>query len=209
MHAYGAAEGQLDASISPTPAANGGLNVTFLASAKATSDLGPALATLVGLEGGSIPGVTLPSSISSLLNNLSATSGNTCTIPIGNLLDAGVPAGDLTKVTGLSNYNAAYKEATTPAALSSTAPGGQPITGPLVSPNANGSGGMQTVLVGHDFPVEAIDPNTPPAPDAIRASTTPPSCSNAALLNQLLDLPSPAGDNTFYAPGTFAIHTSA
>jgi hypothetical protein len=203
LHAYGSADGELLAKIDHTPAANGGLNVEFDSSAKATSDLGPILAMLTAPLG---PGVTLPGPVASILNgvtgSLSTTTGNECTIPIGNLVKAGIPAGDLTTATGLDS-----QQATAPAVLTTQTSGGrtgQPVTGPITNSFAT--------LVGNDFPVAAIDPNTPPSPDAPGAGTTKPSalCSptNAQLFNSLLGLPSPAGKNTFYAPGTFAIHTS-
>ena len=204
LHAYGSADGELTASIASTPAANGGLNVEFDSSAKATSDFGPILAALLPPLA---PGLTLPGPIASIINGVTGSvttaTGNECTIPIGNLIKAGVPTNDLTTVTGLS-----YKDATSPAVLTSQksrSRTGAPITGPITNSFAT--------LVGNDFPVGAIDPNTPPSPEAPGATTTPANqlCtkSNANLLNQLLGLPSPAGKNTFYAPGTFAIHTSA
>jgi len=210
IHAYASADGELAAAIDPTPAANGGLNTEFYSSAKATSDLGPVLSFLQQL----LPGGTLPPAISALLGSVtgqvSATSGNECTIPLGDLRNAGVPAADLqpgangvSPVTGLS-----WADETTPAHLTSQTSGsltGQPVTGPITNAFAT--------LVSNDFPIGAIDPNTPPSPDAPGAGTTPPNqlCapSNASLLNGLIGLPSPAGKNIFYAPGTFAIHTSA
>jgi hypothetical protein len=210
IHAYGSAVGDLAASIDPTPAANGGLNTEFYSSAKATSDLGPVLSFLQQL----LPGGTLPPAISALLGSvtgqISATSGNECTLPLGDLRQAGVPSPDLqpgptgvSPVTGLS-----LADETTPAHLTTQTSGsltGQPVTGPITDAFAT--------LVGNEFPVGAIDPNTPPSPDAPGAGTTPPdqlcSASNAKLLNGLIGLPSPAGKNIFYAPGTFAVHTSA
>lgn len=190
---YGAADGQLTASIDLTPAANGGLNVEFEAGAKSTSDFGPALSVL-----------------GPILGQITASTGNECTVPIGDLRQAGLPASDLavngsgvSPVTGLT-----YAQETTPTHLTSGKSGnmtGQPITGPITA--------AQATLVSNDFPVGKIDPNTPPAPDASGASTTAPStlCTpqNAGLLNTLLGLPSPAGKNTFFAPSTFAIHTTA
>ena len=190
---YGAADGQLSAAIDLTPAANGGLNVEFQAAAKSTSNLGPALSIL-----------------GPILGLITTSTGNECSVPIGDLRAAGLPASDLTvdssgvsPVTGLS-----YADETATVHLTSGTSGnmtGQPITGPIT--------GAQATLVSNDFPVAKIDPNTPPSPDAPGAATTPPSTlctpSNANLLNTLLGLPSPKGKNTFFAPATFAIHTTA
>jgi hypothetical protein len=207
LHAFASASGQLTSQIDLQAASNGGMNVEFYGSSKATSDLGPMLTFLLGPLGS---GVTLPSSIGSIVNgitgNVSASTGNECTIPIGNLLDEGVPSGDLTKPASQGGTGLTYGEATTPVHLTSQTSGslsGQPITGPITS--------AQAVLVSNDFPVGAIDPNTPPSPSAPNSSATPStlcSAQNAAIFNQLLGLPSPPGKNTFYAPGTFAIHTS-
>ena len=210
LHAYASADGQLGAEIDPTPAANGGLDTEFFASAKASSDLGPVLSFLYQL----LPGGTLPSAISSLLGGvtgpISTSSGNECTLPIGDLRQSGMPSADLqpnssglSPVTGLS-----LADETTPAHLTTRSSGsftGQPVTGPITSAFAT--------LVSNDFPVGKINPNTPPSPDAPGAGTTAPdqlcSPSNASLLNGLIGLPSPPGKNIFYAPGTFAVHTSA
>lgn len=204
--AWASSSGPLTSQIDPQPATNGGLNVEFFGSSKATSNLGP----LVGLLFGGPPGVTLPSSISSLVGGftgqINANAGNECTIPIGNLLDEGVPPGDLSKPVSRGGPGLSYAEATTPVHLTSQRSGsfsGQPITGPITS--------AQAALVSNDFPVGAIDPNTPPNPDAPDSSASPSSlCSpqNAQFFNQLLGLPSPPGKNVFYAPGNFAIHTS-
>jgi len=190
---YGTASGNFTAAIDRQPAANGGLNVEFYASAKATSDFGPALSLLPP----------------SLLGGVTIATGNECTIPIGDLRQAGLPAADLavdssgvSPVTGLT-----YAEETTLTHLTSGTSGaltGQPITGPIT--------GSQATLVSNDFPVAKVDPNTPPSPDAPSAGSTPSGLctpSSANLLNSLLGLPSPAGKNIFYAPSTFAIHTSA
>ena len=210
IHGYGSADGELGAAIDPTPAANGGLNAEFYGSAKATSDLGPVLSFLEQL----LPGGSLPPAISALLGGvtgqISVTTGNECTLPIGDLRKAGIPSADLapgpggtSPVTGLS-----LADETTPAHLTtqtSRSFTGQPVTGPITSAFAT--------LVSNDFPVGAIDPNTPPSPDAPSAGTTPPNqlcaATNAGLLNGLIGLPSPSGKNIFYAPGTFAVHTSA
>jgi hypothetical protein len=190
---FGAADGELSAAIDLTPAANGGLNVEFEAAAKSTSNLGPALSIL-----------------GPILGLLTTSTGNECTVPIGDLRAAGLPAADLaapgsgvSPVTGLT-----FAQETAGVHLTTGTSGnmtGQPITGPITA--------AQATLVSNDFPVAKIDPNTPPAPDAPGAATTAPSTlctpSNANLLNNLLGLPSPAGKNTFFAPSTFAIHTTA
>lgn len=193
LSGYGTADGNFTASIDLQPAANGGLNVEFYASAKATSDFGPALSLLP----------------SSLLGGVTIATGNECTIPIGDLRQAGLPAADLqvdssgvSPVTGLT-----WAAETAPTHLTSGTSGaltGQPITGPIAA--------AQATLVSNDFWVGKVDPNTPPSPDAPSAGSTPSTLctpSSANLLNGLLGLPSPPGKNIFYAPSTFAIHTSA
>ena len=190
---YGAADGQLSATIDLTAAANGGLNVEFDAAAKSTSDFGPALSVL-----------------GPILGQITGATGNECTIPIGDLREAGLPASDLaTGPTGVSPVTGlTYSQETSPTHLTSGTSGnmtGQPITGPITS--------AQATLVSNDFPVAKVDPHTPPSPSAPGAATTAPSTlctqSNANLLNLLLGLPSPPGKNTFFAPSTFAIHTTA
>lgn len=214
ISAYGSANGFLGSDIRLQPAANGGLNVDFFSTAKSTSELASALADLSTL---------FPSVFAQL--GASATSGNDCTVTIGDRALAGqvVPAGGIDGLT--------YAEATTPVHLSSvgsvpdpTVPGqedvGQPVTGPI-APTATGLAQDQAVLVSGDFPVGEITPWTgpgdtnpadiPPSPNFDPAAPTAPTCSagNANMLNELIGLPNPAGHNFFYAPGTFGVYTSS
>ena len=207
LSAYGAADGNLAASISTTPAANGGLNVKFLGGAKSTSDFGPALQTLIDdLFPGST--VTLPAPIQTILNQLggsvTSTAGAACTLAIGDLAAEGVP----------NDAGLTPQEASSPVTLTTDKSGnltGQPVTGPITNSDAT--------LVSNDFPVGAIQTDTVPAPDFQSATGTAPTCtqSNATLLNSLLGLPSipdpnsnpPKYPNTFYAPGTFSVFTSS
>jgi hypothetical protein len=204
LDSFGAAAGFASAAIERTPAANGGLNVDFYASAKSTAVLNPcSLAAITNLLGGSP--LTQPKSCTGLSISL---PGGECTVNIGNLLDDGTPPADIanlgiTRAQALTIVHASTRFST-PAG--STHPGisGQPVTGPITAARA--------VLVANDFPIAKIDPNTPPAPDAPNAGAPPStlcSATNASLFNTLLGLPSPAGYNTFYAPSTFAVHTSS
>ncbi len=210
VSAYGAVDGQLDARIEKTPAANGGLNVEFLSGAKSTSDYGPALASLLAALTPT-SNLTLPPSLQSLLDKLPAgvttQAGAACTLAIGNLVADGVK--DI-PATGLTQA-----EATAPVLLTTQTSGhvsGRPVTGPITHADAT--------LVANDFPVGAIVPD--PAPGV--NSTTPapgypgkPYCSaqNASLLNNLLGLPSipdPATGhypNVFVSPGTFSVYISS
>lgn len=201
LSAFGAADGNLAAAINTKPAANGGLNVTFMGGAKSTSDFSPALKTLIeDLLPGSI--VTLPIGIQQILTQLGATltsvAGAACTLAIGDLATEGVP----------NDAGLTPKEATSPVVLTTGKSGnitGEPVTGPITNSDAT--------LVSNDFPVGAIQTNTVPAPDYPGT----PTCtqSNATLLNDLLGLPSvpdPSTNkypNTFYAPGTFSVFTSS
>lgn len=199
LSAYAANDGQMAAQILKTPAPNGGLQVMFDASAKSTSDFGPAFSFLrtIGLSAG------LPAPIMTLLTQASNAAGNSCTITIGNEITDGTPAKDVeTGVTGLS-----MADATKPVTFTTQTSGklsGRPVTGPVTASNAT--------LVANDFVVGKIDPSTVPAPQDKGAVC---SASSANLLNQLLGLPSvpnPATGhfpNSFYAPGTFAVFTSS
>jgi hypothetical protein len=202
LQGVGSADGELQASIDSTPAANGGLNAEFHSSAKSTSVL--SLCALTGITNLLSP-VSLPLPTNCLLGPV-PVPGGTCTVPIGDLSKAGIHSSDFGTVTQLAGA-----ANTTPVHLSTrfaTADGkhGQPVTGPITAGTAT--------LVANDFPVAAVDPNTPPSPfshglyDAKATPSTLCTPGNAALFNSLLGLPSPAGANTFYAPGTFAIHTN-
>ncbi|HWE57753.1 MAG TPA: hypothetical protein VG435_19785 [Acidimicrobiales bacterium] len=196
--AYGSSDGFLNASIQRTPAANGGLNVDFYASAKSTTDLADVLADLG-----------------------SSLSGQDCTVAIGSLADAGLPAADFPK-TGLTT-----KQATTQVHLSTLgsvpdptvptlADKGQPVTGPI-APKGGVAQDSATLVAGSAqvpglpvggtvFPVGAIQPDMTPSPGF--PSYGGCSASNATLLNELIGLPNMT-DNYFYAPGTFAVFTSS
>ncbi len=204
LSAFGTADGTMTTQIEPKPAANGGLMIAFNSSAKSTSDFGPALGSLAAAL---LPktGVTLPPSITSLLNGLNVgqivgnTAGSACTIAIGDLRADGVK--DLA-ATGLS-----YAQATSPVQFTTGTSGkltGRPVTGPITATDAT--------LVANDFPVGAIVPTTTPAAGYPNAVCTQ---SNANLLNTLLGLPSipdPATGhypNSFYAPSTFGVYTSS
>ncbi|HLI54192.1 MAG TPA: hypothetical protein VKU88_07700 [Acidimicrobiales bacterium] len=203
LSAYADDDGSISTAIDKTPAANGGMNVEFYASAKSTSDFGPALSSLLGLLGAPSSGVTLPGPLSSLLKGVTNTAGSACTVAIGNLLADGVPPADVESgKTGLT-----YAQATAPVDFTSQRSGdltGRPVTGPIT--------GADATLVANDFPVGAIDPNTVPAAGDSGAVCSP---TNASLLNSLLGLPSipnPATGyypNSFYAPGSFAVYTSS
>lgn len=210
VSAYGAVDGKLTAQILEQPAANGGLNVLFNGGAKSTADYGPALSALAS-QLGPTTGVTLPPSLRSLLANLQSTvtsdAGAACTLVIGDAVTEGVS--DIA-ATGLTPA-----QATSPFTLTTESSGllrGEPVTGPITS--------AQATLVANDFPVGAIVAD--PAPG--RHSTRPapgypgtPYCSpqSAALLNNLLGLPSvpdPATGhypNTFVSPGTFSVFVSS
>jgi hypothetical protein len=214
LNAYGSALGQLAASIDKAPAANGGMNVEFEASAKATAvfNVG-AITNLVNLLGASAPPalVTLLKSLGGLAPG-APISGGTCTVPIGNLTAAGVPSADfgsVTKLTGSQNTTPVHltSGAVTAEPVNPLITSGQPVTGPITD--------AQAVLVANDFPVAAIDPNTPPSPDTVDNAYNPKGTpdqlctpSLAGLFNSLLGLPSAAGNNLFYAPGTFSVFTS-
>lgn len=204
LSAFATDDGAISASIARQPASNGGLQIDFYASAKSTTDFGPALASLAtALLPGS--GITLPPAVSSLLNGsgVSQATGNTagasCTVPIGDLRADGVK--DLA-ATGLTTA-----EATTPVHLTTATSGnltGRPATGPVTATNA--------VLVSNDFPVGKIEAGTTPASGSPGAVCTQ---ANADMLNSLLGLPSipdPATGhfpNTFVAPSTFGVFTSS
>lgn len=185
--AYSSADGFASASIELKPAANGGLNVNFFATAKSTSNL----SYLLSLLGTSV-------------------AGQDCTVTIGDLAAAGlaVPAGGIDGLT--------HSEATTPVHLSTTQSvpdpltglpdPGRPVTGPI-APDSAGHAQDSAVLAANDFPVAAIDPNMPPSPGFPGPATC--TASNANLLNSLIGLPNPAGNNFFYAPGTFGVFTSS
>lgn len=199
LSAYASDEGNVTAQILPKPAANGGLQVLFHANAKSTSDFGPALSFLKSL-GLSVP---LPPAITGLLSQISNSTGNSCTITLGNEIVDGTPAADIQAgATGLT-----MAQATATATFTTQTSGklsGRPVTGPVTSSNAT--------LVDNDFAVGAVDANTLPVPQDSGAVC---SASSAKLLNQLLGLPSipdpSAGKypNSFYAPGQFAVFTSS
>lgn len=184
--AYGSADGFLGSDIQLKPAANGGLNVDFYSTAKSTTNLSEVL-SLFG----------------------SSAQGSDCTVTIGDLADAGLPVPPA-GIDGLT-----YQQATTPVHLDTTASvpdpntnqplHGQPVTGPI-APSPSGHAQDTATLVANDFPVAAIDPNMPASPNFPGTATC--SQTNADLLNNLIGLPNPAGQNYFYAPSTFGVYTS-
>lgn len=214
LNAYVTDDGSMSAQILPQPAPNGGLQVQFDASAKSTSDLGPAFANLAQEIGGSSLLQTIPaplqgalSQVRNLLSQASNSGGNSCTITIGNEVEDGTPPSDVTTVTKLPAAMASAPVQFT--TQSSGKLSGRPVTGPVTASNAT--------LVANDFAVGAVDPLTTPAPQFQAMTHTKPVCSSnsASLLDQLLGLPSipnPAKGfypNSFYAPGTFAVYTSS
>lgn len=210
VSAYGAVDGLLTAQIERQPAPNGGLDVVFDGGAKSTSDFGPALAALAS-QLAPTSGLTLPPSVASLLDGIApgatTVAGSACTLAIGNVVTQGV--------TNVAATGLTPAQATTPVTLTTRTSGllhGRPVTGPIT--------GADATLVDNDFPVGAIVADPAPGTN----STTPapgypgkPYCSaqNAALLNNLLGLPSvpdPARGrypNTFVSPGSFSVFVSS
>lgn len=219
INGFASADGNLAATMELTPAANGGLNVDFESSAKSTAVLtAGALCALSNLSPVALPG-SLEAILLAACNSApdAPISGGECTVALGDLRTIGNTPQYVADIgAGTSGpLKISTTDAETPAVLSTTqtAPAplaggppaaGQPVTGPITH--------AQAVLVGNNFPIAAIDTNTPPSPSAPNAGAPPATLctpSNASLFNQLLGLPSPAGANTFYAPGTFAVYTSS
>lgn len=206
------ADGFLSSSISPTPAANGGLNVTFSGSFRSTTDFTGIFDTLSGLL--SANQVTrilagLPASVASLLNGAVSDAGNTCTIAIGNLATDGLSPAATKEAEDdeAGNRVMPAPAASQPVTFTTQMSGamrGSPVTGPI-APNAAGDAQDQAALVSNNFWVGAITSSTPD----VNGKTGDCSPDSAALLNTLLGLPSKPGANYFYAPATFGVYTSS
>jgi hypothetical protein len=205
LDGYGSADGVINAAI-VSQAANGGLNVTFSNTAKATAVLDPG--QLLNVFGNIATSVlsSLSPALQSLLGQLEtglqqaagAAQGGECTLAVGDLSQTGLPGAPVTPPVHLTTVN--------------PSPNGSPVTGPVsagikpINPITAGS----ALAYANDFPAAAIDPNMPPDPGAPNAGTTPPStlCNPvvAQLFNIALGLPAPAGDVTFRAPVGFSAH---
>ncbi|MDQ2728139.1 MAG: hypothetical protein M3Y91_09830 [Actinomycetota bacterium] len=206
LDGYGSADGVINTAILSAPAANGGFNVSFTNTAKATAVLDPAAllnmftnlpaSTLASLSG---PLQSLLASLTGPLTqgaNLVGTGGGECTLAVGDLSQTGLPGAPATPVVNLSTAN----------------PGGAPVTGPAsagtqaINPVTAGS----AVASANDFAAPAIDPNMPPDPGAPGAGTMAPNalCNPvvAALFNTALGLPASPGNVTFRAPVGFSAH---
>lgn len=194
--AYGSADGFLASTIQRQPAANGGLNVDFYSTAKSTTNLSELLSLVPPSLLGPAP---LP------------VNSSDCTVAIGDLATAGLPV----PPGGMDGLN--HAQATTPVHLSTTQSvpdpvtglpdAGQPVTGPIAPATVTGPARDSAVLAANSFPVARIDPNMPASPGFPGPATC--SASNAATLNDLIGLPTFAGSNFFYAPGTFGVFTSS
>jgi hypothetical protein len=207
LDGYGSADGVINAAI-VSQAANGGLNVTFSNTAKATAVLNPAqvLNVFAGIPASLLS--TLSPALQGVLGQLQAGlsqaagalggSGGECTLAVGDLSQTGLPGAP----------------ATPPVHLTTDVPGpnGAPVTGPVsagikpINPVTAGS----AIAYANDFPSAAISPDMPPDPGAPNAGTTAPStlCNPvvAALFNTALGLPTTAPNVTFRAPVGFSAH---
>lgn len=191
----GSADGPIAARILPAPASNGGFDVTFTTTAKATASIDPtALVGLVGGLGQLISGIdpTLLATLQGLVKNGLPPTGGECTLSFGDQSLTGLPSSEVGNNT-------------TPATLSTTMAGGQPITGPVTA--------GQGVAVGNNIFQPPISPNMPPDPAAAGAPTPTPSslCSPtvATLLNTLFGISNGAVADTFVAPVGFAANIPA
>ncbi|MDQ6837518.1 MAG: hypothetical protein M3137_04035 [Actinomycetota bacterium] len=197
LDGYGSADGTINTAIISPVAANGGFNVSFTNTAKATAVIDPT--KLLTVFGGPALAM-LPPDLRGVLAQLStqltagSPSGGECTLAVGDLSQTGLNASP-----------------TPPVKLSTSNPGGRPVTGPAsagikaINPVTAG----QAVAFANDFPASAIDPNMPPDPGAPNAAMPPATLCNpaiAGLLNQLLGLPASPGDVTFSAPVGFSAH---
>ncbi|MGI8752579.1 MAG: hypothetical protein ACR2MN_09765 [Acidimicrobiales bacterium] len=202
LEGYGSAAGVINTAILSPAAANGGLNVSFTNTAKATAVLNPA--DLVAIFGG-LPANLLPPALAglpALIGEIAAkfagsagVLGGECTLAVGNLSQTGLPGAPVTPPVSLSSENT----------------GGKPVTGPASSGtqaiNPMTAGGA--VAAANDFPAPAVDPNMPPDPGAPNAGMPPTTLCNtmvADVFNLVLGLPAPAGDVTFMAPVGFSAH---
>jgi hypothetical protein len=229
---YGAAEGNLTATFVKTPATNGGIDVDFSGSAKATAVVNPTqladlLANLTLLKQLTHLDPELVQLITTLAGKAAGSLGSECTLTLGDLQSSGASTADLsatgtgttrasgneiTQATGLTyDQDVAPVTLTTGASSVYNSQGqvtqtayGDPVTGPITSAQAG--------LVSINFPLAKVLPDMPPAvgaPNATEPATTLCNSKFASLFDSLLGLPSAPGKGTFFAQGTFAIHTSA
>lgn len=200
----GSADGDIANAIATTPAANGGLNVSFDTSAKSTATVD--LQSMLSLLPTQLTGA-LPPSLLQSLNSLSqsATSGNgpaECTLTIGDVGLTGYPANNVGPFTNPVHVS------TDPASPAAKAAGAMPVTGPIN--NATG------IAVSTGIVQPPIDPGTTPDVAAPGVGTSPTTLCNpsvAALLNDVFGL-GQAGSgkqtvaDTFVAPVTFEAYAT-
>nr|MDQ2726085.1 hypothetical protein [Actinomycetota bacterium] len=195
-------------------AANGGFNVTFSNTAKATASLDPA-ALLKLLGGPALVALGLPPSVLDKLIALLAAPtppGGECTLAVGDLSQTG----DLTYAnTPTPPVNLSTDARSSIPVPPATGPlfDGKPVTGPAsagtqpITPATAGS----AVAFANNFVAPAVDSNMPPDPGAPNATTAPSTLCNpvvAQVFNVALGLPAPPGDATFSAPVGFSAHAS-
>jgi hypothetical protein len=201
----GSADGDIANAIATTAAGNGGLNVSFDTSAKATAtiDLKSTLSLLpTALTGSLQPG--LLDALNSLVNQTANGMGPaTCTLTIGDVGLTGYPPANVGPFTNPVHVS------TDPTAPADKAAGAMPVTGPIS--NATG------IAVSTGIVQPPIDPDTLPDVAAPGAGTTPPTTlcnpSVAELLNDLFGLPQAGSTqqvvaDTFVAPVTFRAYTT-
>ena len=203
---YGSADGTINAAIVSPAAANGGFNVTFDNTAKATAVLDPS--ALLNAFSGLAPSfiASLSPALQALLGAITGpltqaagafgSTGGECTLAVGDLSLTGLPGA----------------RPTPPVSLSTLKGQGTPVTGPVsagtkvINPVTAGS----AIAFAQDFGSPAINPNMPPDPGAPNAGTTPPStlCNPviASLFNLALGLPALPPNVTFRAPVGFSAH---
>ncbi len=217
---YGSADGTINTAILSPAAANGGFNVTFSNTAKATAVLDPA-ALLQLLGGPALVTLGLPQSVLDqliALLALPAAPGGECTLAVGDLSQTGDPtyANKPTPPVHLSTD----ARSSIPVPPATGLPfNGKPVTGPAsagtqpITPTTAGS----AVAFANNFPAPAIDSNMPPDPGAPNATApdgtpTPPStlCNTvvAQAFSAALGLPAQPGDVTFSAPVGFSAHAA-
>ena len=182
LTAYLELEGNMTASISRTPAANGGLNLDLYATFKGTI-IGDA--TILG-------GITLP--VPQLFG---------CTTAAGDQDLVGDSQSDLTalKATGYNFFEPIHFTTATSAAPGEKGITGKPVTGPVT--------GGTTEVVANDFPYPQLFGNT--AQTTNPAPPPNPGCNATfvSLFNSQLGLPQPPGNAMFTAPADFSINVTA
>ena len=212
LDGYGSADGTINTAILSPPAANGGFNVTFTNTAKATAALDPAgLLTLLG--GPALLGLGLPQNVLDQLTSLLALPnppGGECTLAVGDLSLTGLPGAPHTSPVNLSTD---ARSAIPVPPATGPAFDGMPVTGPAsagvkpINPATAGS----AVAFANNFGAPAVDANMPPDPGAPNATVAPSTlCSPlvAQLFNVALGLPAKPGDVTFSAPVGFSAHAA-